>query len=195
MNPLIPVSRNCIHLYPQVISFQTIWGSEITDQSSPTLDARLSTAMTETLEFRLEQSLPELQDLVHKELFTQDEVKAIIQKRTQYEHTLLRRNAKKADFLRYTEYEMNLEALRKKRQKRSSNAPSISFSNSEKPGRKTISDYAGPKRIGNIFKRATTRFHDIGLWLAYIEFSKLQGSPKLVGKLFGEFVLCGVFLI
>ena len=70
------------------------------------------------------QSLPELQDLVHKELFTQDEVKAIIKKRTEYEHTLLRRTAKKSDFLRYIEYEMNLESLRQKRQRRSSTFPS-----------------------------------------------------------------------
>lgn len=87
--------------------------------------------MTETVEFRLEQvriykirfltifqSLPELQDLVHKELFTQDEVRAIIKKRTQHEHALLRRTAKKAVFLRYIQYEMNLEVLRQKRHKR-----------------------------------------------------------------------------
>jgi U3 small nucleolar RNA-associated protein 6 len=64
------------------------------------------------------QYLPELQDLVHKELFSQDEVRAIIKKRKQYEHALLRRTAKKAHYLRYVQYEMNLESLRQKRQKR-----------------------------------------------------------------------------
>ena len=55
------------------------------------------------------------------------------------------------------------------------------------PGRKSLSDFAGPRRIRNIFQRATTRFQDIGLWLQYIEYSKSQDSPKLTGKLFGEY--------
>ena len=55
------------------------------------------------------------------------------------------------------------------------------------PGRKSLSDYAGSRRIRNIFQRATTRFQDIGLWLQYIEYSKAQDSPKLTGKLFGEY--------
>jgi U3 small nucleolar RNA-associated protein 6 len=122
---------------------------------------------------------------VHKELFTQDEVKAIIKKRTQYEHRLLRRTAKKADFLRYIEYEMNLDLLREKRKKRSSIV--LFITNLEIQGKKTVSDHAGPKRIANIFRRATTRFDDISLWLQYIEYSKSQGSPKLVGKLLGEY--------
>jgi len=38
-----------------------------------------------------------------------------MKKRTIFETTLVRRVAKKADFLRYITYEMNLEQLRKKR--------------------------------------------------------------------------------
>ena len=80
--------------------------------------------------------LPELKDLVEKGLFTQvrviaikllksllipllqKEVKAIIRKRTTFEIALVRRIAKKGDFLRYAAYEMQLEALRKKRLER-----------------------------------------------------------------------------
>lgn len=54
------------------------------------------------------------------------------------------------------------------------------------PGKKSISDYAGPRRIQTIFERATRRFQDIGLWVQYIEYSKSQRSAKLTGKLFGE---------
>src|SRR5271156_2171265 len=74
--------------------------------------------MAESIDFRLEQSIPELQDLVNKELFTQEQVKSIIKKRTQHEHTLLRPSAKKADYLRYITYEQSLEKLRQKRLKR-----------------------------------------------------------------------------
>ena len=96
--------------------------------------------MTETIEFRLEkvsriptyqikstnffQSLPEIQDLVDQELFTQPEVKAILRQRSQYEHALLNKRAKKIEFLNYIRYEMNLEALRQKRKKRQKSNPS-----------------------------------------------------------------------
>lgn len=45
-------------------------------------------------------------------------MKAIIRKRTTFEIALVRRIAKKGDFLRYAAYEMQLEALRKKRLER-----------------------------------------------------------------------------
>lgn len=64
----------------------------------------------------------------------------------------------------------------------------MKHSSDAEPGRKSISDYAGSKRIRSIFQRATTRFQDIGLWLQYIDYSKSQGSPKLTGKIFGEYV-------
>jgi len=71
--------------------------------------------------------LPELQDLVHKNIFTQDEIRQIIKKRTEHEHILLRRTAKKVDYLRYINYEINLETLRQKRAKRiKSIAPLVS---------------------------------------------------------------------
>ena len=41
-----------------------------------------------------------------------------MKKRTAFETSLVRRIPKKADFLRYAEYEMNLEALRRKRVER-----------------------------------------------------------------------------
>lgn len=48
----------------------------------------------------------------------QKEVKQIMQKRTAFETALVRRVPKKSDFLRYAAYEMDLEALRRKRVER-----------------------------------------------------------------------------
>ena len=81
--------------------------------------------------------LAELKDLVLKGVFTQvseplhsaytsnwdsvdlkAEVKQIMRKRTQFEMALVRRIAKKCDFLRYAAYEMTLEQLRRKRLQR-----------------------------------------------------------------------------
>jgi U3 small nucleolar RNA-associated protein 6 len=50
----------------------------------------------------------------------QAEVKHIMKKRTQFETALVRRVAKKSDFLRYAAYEMSLEQLRRKRLQRMS---------------------------------------------------------------------------
>lgn len=45
----------------------------------------------------------------------QAETKQIVKKRTAFETALVRRVAKKSDFLRYSVYEMELEQLRRKR--------------------------------------------------------------------------------
>lgn len=67
--------------------------------------------------------LAELKDLVDKNIFTKQESKQIMKKRTQFETALVRRVAKKADFLRYASYEMGLEQLRRKRVERLSVYP------------------------------------------------------------------------
>lgn len=59
--------------------------------------------------------LDELKDLVDKGIFTKAETRQILKKRTQFETALVRRVAKKSDFLRYAAYEMSLEQLRRKR--------------------------------------------------------------------------------
>jgi U3 small nucleolar RNA-associated protein 6 len=45
----------------------------------------------------------------------QDEIREIIKRRTAFETALIRRVARKHDFTRYAQYELNLEELRKKR--------------------------------------------------------------------------------
>jgi hypothetical protein len=81
---------------------------------------------------------------------------------------------------------MNLELLRQKRQKRSQSNSQLGIQTNLENIKKTVSDYAGPKRIRNLFQRATSRFQDIALWLQYIDYSKSLNSPKLTGKIFGE---------
>lgn len=45
----------------------------------------------------------------------QTEVKVVMKKRREFEMALVRRVARKSDFLRYAAYEMDLERLRRKR--------------------------------------------------------------------------------
>lgn len=128
----------------------------------------------ERVQFQQEQMLLELKDLVDKNIFTKIETRQIMKKRTIFETTLVRRVAKKADFLRYITYEMNLEQLRKKRITRL-DLP---------PGPPTVSDYALVRRQFHIFERALKRFKsDVGLWIQYIRLAKHEGARALVGRI------------
>ncbi|KAI6106108.1 hypothetical protein EDD16DRAFT_1631406 [Pisolithus croceorrhizus] len=96
------------------------------------------------------------------------------EQRTQFENALVRRVAKKADFLRYAAYEMNLEQLRRKRLDRLDLPKS----------KTTISDYALVRRQFHIFERALRRFKaDVGLWIQYIQVAKRAGARGLVGRI------------
>ncbi|KAF8134593.1 U3 small nucleolar RNA-associated protein 6-domain-containing protein [Boletus edulis] len=128
----------------------------------------------ERVQFQQEQMLPELKDLVQKGLFSRAEVKDILKKRTQFETALVRRVAKKSDFLRYAAYEMGLERLRRKRLQRL-NLPK---------SKTTVSDYALVRRQFQIFERALKRFRsDVGLWVQYVQVAKREGAHALVGRI------------
>ncbi|GAO46438.1 hypothetical protein G7K_0669-t1 [Saitoella complicata NRRL Y-17804] len=132
--------------------------------------------MTDKVQYYIEQGLPELKDLEQKKIFSKLECKAIMKKRTEFEQALARRIAKKTDFLRYVEYEMNLEALRKKRVKRLNIM-----------GKPTVSDWAGQRRIFFILDRATRKFHgDIALWVQYINYARSQKSNKVINRAFAS---------
>lgn len=146
--------------------------------------------------FYLEQSVPELQDLHRKKIFTrvstsrpgrvylhlhrsaegwhltileQEEISSIVKKRSDFEHKLNARGSKPLDYARYAEYEMNLESLRKKRVKRM--------------GIKA-STHSGQRRIFFVLERATRKFHgDMGLWMQYVDFARKQKSNKKLSEI------------
>ncbi|KAF9429964.1 U3 snoRNP protein [Podila epigama] len=153
--------------------------------------------MADTVRFFMEEMLPEMRDLEQKGIFSkvrsfghfilfrrpalqyahqEVEINSIIKKREKFEYALKRRISKKADFLRYIEYEMNLETLRKKRRARMVSDTKV-----------TISDYAGPRRINFIYKRCLKKFHgDMSIWLQYINYVKSTGASRTLGKIFAE---------
>ncbi|KAG5650269.1 hypothetical protein H0H81_012781 [Sphagnurus paluster] len=128
----------------------------------------------ERVQFQQEQMLDELKDLVEKHLFTEKETKQIVKKRTAFETALVRRVAKKADFLRYAAYEMGLEQLRRKRVERTKSENTIP----------SLSDYALVRRQFQIFERALKKFKsDVGLWIQYIYVAQREGARALVGRI------------
>lgn len=76
------------------------------------------------------------------------------------------------DFVRYAEYEMNLDVLRKKRVKRLG-IRSAGFN--------------GQRRIFFVLDRAVRKFHgDINLWVQYIEYARKQKAHKKLSLIFTD---------
>lgn len=136
--------------------------------------------MAEKIRYYLEQSVPELEDLQRKKLFAKNEITMIMRRRTDFEHRIQGRGTKPRDFLKYAEFETNLEKLRKKRFSRLSKSGSIDT----KP---SISDWAGIRRVLFIYERATRKFpRDMDVWSRYLKSAKLNGAIKVVYKVYSR---------
>ncbi|KAL3466676.1 U3 small nucleolar RNA-associated protein 6-domain-containing protein [Aspergillus heterothallicus] len=121
-------------------------------------------ATADKARFFLEKSVPELKEYEKKKIFSKDEITSIVKKRSDFEHKVNARGAQPSDFVRYAEYEMNLDSLRRKRVKRL--------------GIKSTA-FSGQRRIFFVLDRATRKFHgDIGLWIQYIEYARRQKAYK-----------------
>ncbi|CAK7895691.1 U3 small nucleolar RNA-associated protein 6 [[Candida] anglica] len=136
--------------------------------------------MAEKVRYYLEQSVPELEDLTKKGLFEKNEITMIMRRRTDFEHRIQGRGSKPRDFLKYAEFEGNLEKLRKKRYTRLSKVGLVD----QKP---SLSDWAGSRRILFIFDRATRRYPgDLSIWSQYLKFAKSNGAIKVIYKVYSR---------
>jgi len=116
----------------------------------------------------MEQSVPELQEYERKKIFSREEITSIAKKRSEFEHILNARGSNPSDYARYATYEMNLDALRKKRSRRM--------------GVKATT-YTGQKKIFFVLERGVRKFPgDMALWMQYIEFCKEEDANKKLGK-------------
>ncbi|KAG8785644.1 U3 snoRNP protein [Ceratobasidium sp. 428] len=128
----------------------------------------------ERVHFYQEQMLPELKEFEEKGIFSQSETRAILKQRTAFESALIRRVALKSDYIKYVQYEITLEALRKKRVARL-NATETKTS---------LSDYSIIRRQFYVLERAVRKFkNDVSLWIHYIELAKSNRARALVAKL------------
>ncbi|KAG9028929.1 U3 snoRNP protein [Tulasnella sp. JGI-2019a] len=121
-----------------------------------------------------EDMVAELKDLRHKKIFSKEEIKQIVVKRTAFENALVRRHPKKSDHFRYVEYLMTLEALRKKRVNRLK----------LHAAKASLADYCLVRAQYHTFERAIRRFKDdIGLWVQYFNLAKREKSNSLAGSI------------
>jgi U3 small nucleolar RNA-associated protein 6 len=123
-------------------------------------------AASDKARFYLEQSVPELKEFERKKIFSAEEISKIARQRSDFEHKINARGSTSADYVRYAEFEMNVDALRKKRVKRL--------------GIKSTT-YNGQRRIFFVLDRGTRRHPaDISLWLQSLEYARKQQAHKKV---------------
>lgn len=122
-------------------------------------------AVADKARFYLERAVPQLREFEEKEIFTKDEIRTLVTKRSDYEHLVLGPRARVEDFLSYAAWEQSLDALRAARCKR------LRI--------RTSSAHAAQARTFAIFERAVTRHPGhLGLWLAYLDFAAKVKATK-----------------
>ncbi|KAF1966767.1 hepatocellular carcinoma-associated antigen 66 [Bimuria novae-zelandiae CBS 107.79] len=123
--------------------------------------------------FFLEQSAEELNALERKQIFSRDEISSIARKRSDFEHIVNARGSHPSDWLRYIEFEKNVDALRRKRIKRMH----VRYRGS------------GQRTIYSLYGRGTRKFPgDLGLWMQYIEFARKDKAFKRLNEIFTQVV-------
>lgn len=121
---------------------------------------------------RIEERIPELEQLERVGLFTKKEVKAIIKRATALEYKLHRLIVNKEDFIAYIQYEINVLELIKKRRCH----VRYNFKREE-------IEFPIINRINSIFKRATNKWkNDVQLWLSHVAFCKKWGTKGQTSK-------------
>uniref|UniRef100_A0A8C2UFD9 UTP6 small subunit processome component n=1 Tax=Coturnix japonica TaxID=93934 RepID=A0A8C2UFD9_COTJA len=130
--------------------------------------------MAERVEQRLEDRVPELEQLERVGLFTHEEIRAVLKKATALEYKIQRRALRKEDFINYIQYEINLLELIKKRRARTG----YSFKKDEIEGSMI-------QRVHSLFKRATGKWkEDVQLWLSHVAFCKQWNTKHQLSKVF-----------
>ncbi|KAJ8363507.1 hypothetical protein SKAU_G00123380 [Synaphobranchus kaupii] len=130
--------------------------------------------MAEIIQQRIEDRIPELEQLERVGLFTKNEVKAMIKKATALEYKLHRVTISKEDFITYIQYEINVLELIKKRRLR------IGYQFKREEIELSIM-----QRINNVFRRATGKWKDdVQLWLSHVAFCKKWNTKSRLSKVF-----------
>ncbi|CAJ1053577.1 U3 small nucleolar RNA-associated protein 6 homolog [Xyrichtys novacula] len=132
--------------------------------------------MAEIVQHRIEERIPELEQLERVGLFTKKEVKSIIKRATALEYKLHRLMVNKEDFIAYIQYEINVLELIKKRRAHIH----YQFKREE-------IEYPIIHRINSVFRRATKKWKDdIQLWLSHVAFCKKWATKSQISKVFSS---------
>jgi U3 small nucleolar RNA-associated protein 6 len=129
-------------------------------------------AASDKARFFLEQSVPELKEYERKGIFSPEEITSIARKRSDFEHKINARGSTPTDYARYAEFEINVDALRRKRVKRL--------------GIKATA-HNGKRRVFFVFDRGTRKHPgDISLWMEAIDYAQKQKAYKKLQEMFTQ---------
>uniref|UniRef100_A0A1A7WJX9 UTP6, small subunit (SSU) processome component, homolog n=1 Tax=Iconisemion striatum TaxID=60296 RepID=A0A1A7WJX9_9TELE len=132
--------------------------------------------MAEIVQQRIEDRIPELEQLERVGLFTKKEVKSIIKKATALEYKLQRLTVNKEDLIAYIQYEINVLELIKKRRAHIH----YQFKREE-------IEFPIIQRINIIFRRATKKWKDdVQLWFSHVAFCKKWATKGQISKVFSS---------
>ncbi|XP_004593947.2 U3 small nucleolar RNA-associated protein 6 homolog [Ochotona princeps] len=130
--------------------------------------------MAEIIQERIEDRIPELEQLERVGLFSHAEIKAIIKKASDLEYKIQRRTLFKEDFINYVQYEINLLELIQRRRTR------IKYSFKRDEIENSI-----VHRVQGVFRRASAKWKDdVQLWLSYVVFCKKWATKEQLSKVF-----------
>ncbi|NXV73724.1 UTP6 protein, partial [Atlantisia rogersi] len=130
--------------------------------------------MAERIEQRLEDRVPELEQLERVGLFTRREIRAVLRKASALEYKIQRRALRKEDFISYIQYEINLLELIRKRRAR------VGYSFKKDEIENSILH-----RVHCLFNRATGKWkEDLQLWLSHVAFCKQWNAKHQLSKVF-----------
>lgn len=130
--------------------------------------------MSETVQYRLEQMIPELEELQKNSLITPTELKVIVRRRTKLEYALKRIPPLISDYKRYIDYETQLEEL-----------VHLRIFKSGIKGKRLMNEFVFQRRINFLYERALKRFPgEYDFWLEYLEHLRKKGGNKTVKQVF-----------
>ncbi|XP_008227017.1 PREDICTED: U3 small nucleolar RNA-associated protein 6 homolog [Prunus mume] len=136
--------------------------------------------MADVVQYRLERMINELDDLEQRMIFTRREIAEIVKQRRKFEYRLKRPSPLKEDYLAYIEYETQLDSLRGLRKKSVMRELQKQGLKTNKKMKKSVSDFAGVRRIVDIYRLAVMRFKgDIELWFRYLEFCRERRHGRM----------------
>lgn len=100
-----------------------------------------------------------------KKIFSKDEIRTLVKKRSDFEHKVLARGSTPVDYARYAAWEISLEHLRQQRCKRLKIKGDM--------------DHSGQARIFQIFDRGTKKHPgDVALWMSFLECARKAKATK-----------------
>jgi len=170
--------------------------------------------MADSVQAILDSMVAPLRDLLDRGIFSQSELRSVVERRRRCEYLLARRQARKSDFLRYIEDETKLERLRKLRagrrrrrlaeeereereRRRDARGRGDGDDDEEEEEKErlererrrkpSIGDGHVTKHVHFIFTRALWKWReDVELHRAHAEFARSAGTWGRLGRIFAE---------